>query len=313
MDNTQALIKRDDTGAGLTPDELALITMTCDAVTSTHSKRAYQRALVDFFDWYKSIGRPGLSKALVRRYAGELKDAGYTPQNINQRLSAIRKLAAEGGDNQLIPDQIARSIQTVKGFGQDGKRLGNWLTREQAQDFLNSIDRGSNGGVRDLALIATLIGCGLRRAEAAILTFEHIQQREARWIIVDLLGKREKTRSVPMPSWTKAAIDMWAERLPNSTGLVFRPVNKGDRIAGEAMTPQSIGEAVIRCGRECGVFNIAAHDLRRTFAKLAREGGSEIEQIQLSLGHASIKTTQVYLGTNQRLTDAPGDKLGLRI
>lgn len=320
MEPMQALIKaikepvtREEIRAALTADEFALITMTCDSVTSDHSKRAYQRALEDFFWWYKTRGRPGLSKALIRGYAAELKRDGATAQNVNQRLCAIRKFASEAGDNQMMPEHVARAIQTVKGFSQAGERLGNWLTRDEAQALLNAIDRGDNRGLRDLALIATLIGCGLRRAEAAELTFEHVQQREGRWVIVDICGKGEKTRSVPMPSWTKCAIDMWSSALRLSSGAVFRPVNRGDRIAGEQMTPQAIGEVITKRSRECGVWGISAHDLRRTFAKLARLGGSEIEQIQLSLGHASIKTTQVYLGTEQQLTDAPGDKLGLRI
>jgi site-specific recombinase XerD len=57
----------------------------------------------------------------------------------------------------------------------------------------------------------------------------------------------------------------------------------------------------------------AAHDLRRSFAKLAHTGGAKMEQIQLSLGHSSIKTTEKYLGVEQDLTDAPCDHLGLSI
>jgi integrase len=58
---------------------------------------------------------------------------------------------------------------------------------------------------------------------------------------------------------------------------------------------------------------IAAHDLRRTFAKLAHKGGSGLERIQLSLGHVSLKTTERYLGVDQSLTDAPCDRLGLTL
>lgn len=66
-------------------------------------------------------------------------------------------------------------------------------------------------------------------------------------------------------------------------------------------------------GREIGVPNLAPHDLRRTFAKLAHKGRSGLEQIQLSLGHASITTTERYLGVRQDLTDAPCDHLGLMV
>jgi integrase len=74
-----------------------------------------------------------------------------------------------------------------------------------------------------------LIGCGLRRAEAANLTFDHIQQRDGRWVLVDLIGKRNKVRSVPMPAWTKQAIDEYASAASLTEGVVFRPINKGGR------------------------------------------------------------------------------------
>jgi len=63
----------------------------------------------------------------------------------------------------------------------------------------------------------------------------------------------------------------------------------------------------------CGFDDLAAHDLRRTFAHLAREGGSELQQIQLSLGHASVKTTERYLNTEQDLTSAPCDYIRLQL
>jgi integrase len=69
---------------------------------------------------------------------------------------------------------------------------------------------------------------------------------------------------------------------------------------------------VVEYAQKIGI-QVAPHDLRRTFAKLAHKGGSPLEQIQLSLGHASIKTTEVYLGVDQDFTNAPCDFLGLRL
>ena len=54
-----------------------------------------------------------------------------------------------------------------------------------------------------------LVGCGLRRDEVSAMAFSHIQQRDGRWVLVDLIGKGGRIRSVPMPSWCKAAIDAW--------------------------------------------------------------------------------------------------------
>jgi len=137
---------------------------------------------------------------------------------------------------------------------------------------------------------------GLRREETALLTLEHIQQRDARWVIVDMSGKGGRVRSVPMPSWTKAAIDDWTGAADLTSGRVFRRVNKGGHISGDSLAPQSIFEMVKVYGAEIGLKEIAPHDLRRTFAKLAHKGRAALEQIQLSLGHASIQTTERYLG-----------------
>ncbi len=170
----------------------AAIRIVLDSLPSAHSRRAYERALLDFFSWHKSIGSPQFNKAVVQHYVAELRNAGMASSSINQRLSAIRKLAEEAADNGALDTQIAGGIRAVKGASQEGRRTGNWLTREQAQAWLNAPDPRTLKGSRDRALLAVLIGCGLRRAEAANLSFDHIQQHDGRWVLVDLIGKRDK-------------------------------------------------------------------------------------------------------------------------
>ena len=158
----------------LTPAETQAIRMVLDGLPSEHSRRAYERALSDFFMWHMGVGRPQLSKAVVQRYAAELREAGMAPSSVNQRLSAIRKLAAEAADNGALDPQVANGIRAVKGARREGRRTGNWLTREEAQTWLRAPDAKTVRGRRDRALLSVLIGCGLRRAEVAGLTFEHI-------------------------------------------------------------------------------------------------------------------------------------------
>lgn len=299
----------------------ALIELVLDGLSSAHSKRAYGRALAEFLAWHAIQGRPALSKALIQRYKAHLQAAGLGAASINLRLSALRKLAIEAADNGAIGEAVANGIKRVPGVRREGTRAGNWLTLTQAQALLNAPDVSTLKGLRDRAILAVLLGCGLRRTEAAGLTWEKIAQREGRWVIVDLIGKRGKLRSVPMPAWAKAALDAWAIAAGSSlggeplyTGLVFRSVHKGSYIDGASMTPQAIRDIVSAYASALGLGEIAPHDLRRTFAKLARNGGADLEQIQLSLGHASIQTTQRYLGTRQDLGDgAPADRLGLKL
>src|SRR5215469_18378602 len=112
----------------------------------------------------------------------------------------------------------------VKGVPSRGVRLGNWLSVQQAQKLLNAPDATTPKGLRDRAILAVLLGCGLRRSEVAALTVGHIQQRDGRWCIVGLVGKHGRVRTVPMPTWVKVAIDAWTAPASIADGHVFRPV-----------------------------------------------------------------------------------------
>jgi site-specific recombinase XerD len=297
------------------PDAInRLKALVLDSVTSPESKRAYDRAITDFMKWFaNTTPRSGFTKATVQSYRAQLVALGLAASTINVRMSAIRRLASEAADNGLMDRNLASGVGRVKGIKREGVRTGNWLTVRQAEQLINAPDNSTLKGRRDRALLAVLIGCGLRREETAALTLEHIQQRDARWVIVDMKGKGGRVRTVPMPSWTKAAIDEWTLCAQFAAGRLFRPVNKGDNLAGNSMTAQSIFETVKNYAGQIGLSEIAPHDLRRTFAKLAHKGRAALEQIQLSLGHASIQTTERYLGVRQDLTDAPCDRLGLKL
>ena len=91
----------------------------------------------------------------------------------------------------------------------------------------------------------------------------------------------------------------------DSNGPVFRGVNKGDRLTGESFTSQGVWRCVEKYS------DVTPHDLRRTYAKLAHKGGARLDQIQLSLGPASLTTTERYLGVHQDRNDAPCDYIRL--
>jgi integrase len=158
-----------------------------------------------------------------------------------------------------------------------------------------------------------LLGCGLRRSEVAALTLKHIQQRDGRWCIVDLVGKRGRVRTVPVPVWVKVAIDAWAIPAGVAEGHVFRSVNRGDKMPGPVLSEKVVWQMLRPYAAAAGVPGIASHDCRRTAAKLCRAAGGELEQIQLLLGHASVQTTERYLGTKQDLVHAPNDGIKVRV
>jgi site-specific recombinase XerD len=288
-----------------------LLDLVANSVHSPHSKRAYRAAIGEFLAWHQSSGAPGFTKATVQQYRCTLELRHLSASSIKLKMSTIRRLASEMADNALLDPEIARGIARVSSPSRRGVRLGNWLTLAQAEELLALPDTETVKGKRDRALLSVLIGAGLRRSEAAALTFEHVQQREGRWVIADLIGKGEHVRTVPIPGWCKAAIDLWSAAAGINTGQVFRPLNKSGAMTGPALAPETVLQIVKAYGRQIGI-QLAPHDVRRTFARLAHNGRAALEQIQLSLGHESIITTEAYLGVRQDLNDAPCDRLGIR-
>lgn len=272
------------------------------------TQRDYRRALLSngdvlgFLPWM-ATQRTGLNRATVNAYVAYLKGQGVTDSSINQRMAAVRKLAVESADNGYLDHSIASTIKSIKNIQIRGKKLGNWLTMSQAEQMLNAPDENTAKGIRDRAVLAIMLGSGLRREEVVNLTVEHIQQREGRWVILDLVGKRNKTRTVPIASWIKARIDTWSKYAGVSSGVLFRQMRKGGHIQDSGMTSQAIWNIVQDYSP---VANLAPHDLRRSFAKFATKS-STLTQIQLSLGHDSIETTQRYIGSELDLQNSPSD------
>jgi integrase len=228
-------------------------------------------------------------------------------------MSAIRKLAAEAADNGLLAAETAAGIRRIKSVKSTGIRVGNWLSQRQAQALVSAPDITTVSGLRDRAILGVLLGCGLRRSEVTALTFSHLQQRDGRWCIVDLVGKHGRVRTAPMPAWVKVTIDAWTSASGVADGRVFRPVSRGDCVSGERLGEKIVWQMLKQYAAEVGAPGIAPHDLRRTCAKLCRAAGGELEQIQLLLGHASVQTTERYLGTKQDLVHAPNDAIRLRV
>ena len=72
------------------------------------------------------------------------------------------------------------------------------------------------------------------------LEFSDVAQREGRWAIVALVGKHGRVRTVPMPSWAKTALDVWASAASIDSGAVLRRVDKGGRVGLGPITPQGV-------------------------------------------------------------------------
>ena len=294
-------------------DDWSLVTsLVLDGIGSHHTRRAYSQALEEFLIWFRDSPGREFNKATVQKYRTELQTKGLAPSSINVRLAAIRRLALEAADNGFVAPELAAGVARAKGVRRAGVRLGQWLTSEDAHRLLKLPNVATLKGARDRAVIALLLGAGLRRSELSRLDLSQIQQREGRWLIVDLTGKHGRIRSVPIPEWVYITIAYWTTSARIVEGAVFRAINRHGQVRQSEISPQAVFDIVKIYAAQQGI-GVSPHDLRRSFAKLAHVGQSPIEQIQLSMGHASLLTTEIYLGIKQNLVDAPCDHLGLTI
>src|SRR5216684_1548195 len=197
-----------------------------NTLASPHSRRSYGYAIERFIVWYCGEPRLGFNRSVVVRYRSFLESLSLSAATINLHLSAIRRLADEAAESGWLSSELAIGVRRVKGVKRLGRRLGNWLTGDQAQELLNAVSQSTMRGKRDAALIGLLLGCGLRRSEAVNLRFDQLQLRESHWVIVDMVGKGGRLRTVPVPPWCKGLIDVWLRDSRVTEGKIFRRVSK---------------------------------------------------------------------------------------
>lgn len=284
-----------------------------NSLASLQSRRSYGRAIEEFILWYCSEPRLALNRAVVLRYRLRLESMRLAASTINVRSAAVRRLATEATDSGMLSPDLIAGIRRVRGVKQLGRRLGNWLTPKEGQCLLGGVTTDTLRGKRDAAMLGLLLGCGLRRSELVELDVDRIQQREQHWVILDLIGKGGRVRTVPMPGWVKDAVDEWICSAEITEGRLFRAIRKNGVMWGHGLTQNVVWYVVKQCAQRAGIQKLSPHDLRRSCARLCHEAGGELEQIQFLLGHASVLTTERYIACKQQLARAVNDRIQLCI
>ncbi len=194
------------------PDLEHATSAVLSSLTSRSGQRTYDHAIREFVAWYCSEPRLAFNRTVVLRYRIHLEQRQYAPAG-------------------LLSPELAAGIRRVKGVRRLGVRLGNWLTAEQGRRLLEHSEPATPRQLRDHAMLAILIGCGLRRGELLALRLESIQQREEHWVVADLVGKGGHVRTVPIPEWVKSAINAWTAAATITEGPSFarstRPAASG--------------------------------------------------------------------------------------
>jgi integrase len=156
------------------------------------------------------------------------------PVHLRARDSRVRRLVLLGATSRVQPDRRSPLF---------GSTSSNVITRPLRR-LLEHSTPSTPRDLRDHAMVAMLIGCGLRWAELLALTLESVQQREEHWVIADLLGKGGHVRTVPIPGWVKDAVDAWTHAVDLTHGPVFRAINKAGRVWGAGMSPKVLWDVV---------------------------------------------------------------------
>jgi len=229
-----------------------------NTLASAHSRRSYEYAIEKFIAWYCDEPRLAFNPSVVVRYRSLLESLSLSAATIDRHLSAIRGLADESTESGWLSPELAIGIRRVKAVKRRlGRKIGNWLTGNQAQELLNAVSQNTLRGRRDGAMLGLLLGCGLQRSEVVGLNLDQLQSREGRWVIVNLVGKGGRLRTFPMPSWCKELIDAWLRHSGVSEGKVFRRVLKGGIRQEAGVTANVVWYAVKRCARQAGISNLA--------------------------------------------------------
>jgi site-specific recombinase XerC len=162
-----------------------------NSLASPGSRRVYQYAIEQFIAWYCSEPRLAFNRIVVLRYRMFLEGRGLAANTINQQLAAVRRLPYEAADAGLLSPELAAGIARVKGIKQLGHRSGNWLSLDQSSEVLKHACGNSLRAKRDYAMLAMLLGGGLRRSELVGLEIDEVQTRQDHWAIVDLVGRAD--------------------------------------------------------------------------------------------------------------------------
>ena len=266
---------------------------------SPHTMEAYARDLRQFIDFLQNhLGGPaspvsflGLLPADVRAYMASRRGEGVGGRTILRSLAALRSFARHlerAGKGKAAPFSAVRSPKLPRS-------LPKPLSAESAVRTTNVAARAGDPRehwvlARDAAVLSLLYGAGLRISEALGITRGDAPIGQVDSLTV--VGKGRKTRSVPIISSVRQAIEDYLAACPYplpAQGPLFVGAKGGQ------LSPRIVQLAVVQLRGALGLPESATpHALRHSFASHLLARGGDLRSIQELLGHASLSTTQIY-------------------
>ena len=180
------------------------------------------------------------------------------------------------------------------------RKLPDTLTIQEINTLVSNIDFKSSEGERNLAIIETLYGCGLRVSELISLNVSDLFFSEG---FIKVTGKGNKQRLVPINTLTKRVIKSYMENSRRSIKIVeqFKDILFLNR-RGRAISRAMIFTIIKKLSRQANIKkNISPHTFRHSFATHLLENGADLKTIQQLLGHQSITTTEIYTHIDNKM------------
>ena len=257
----------------------------------------------------------------VREYVAELQERGELYLN-NERVRrqgklsrsyiqgfvrALRAFSSWLYEDGFTDTNVLKNLRPPK----IQQKVTEVLSDDEINRLIASLNPHDAFGARDLAMIWTLLDCGLRASELCGLTLDNAHLEEG---YLKVLGKGNKERLVPIGNSCRSALLRWRDRFRVEFEVVERPfLFLG--ATGRAMTAASLEKVVKRVGVNAGVPRVHCHLLRHTFATnyLVRAIGDPL-RLQQILGHTSLEMVRRYVAVaniQSSLLEARGSAMDL--
>jgi len=265
---------------------------------SKHTLSAYRRDVLAFLVTLKLDPRADGQLALVThaelvRWLGFERRAGRAPASIARRLAALRGYLAFAQSLGAVSGDPTQGLPVGKGW----ERLPKVLPARQVTQLLTSVAGRGPLTLRDRALLECLYASGARVSEACGWTLKDVKldQRVAR-----CQGKGGKERWVPLGEPAVHALQAWLTE--GRSALVKE--HASDRMfltrGGRPLDRHRVFRLLSSHARAAGLAaRLGPHTLRHSFATHLLGGGADLRVVQELLGHASVKTTQIYTHVDQ--------------
>ena len=280
--------------------------LTAERDLTAHTVRAYVADVAGLLGHSRRLGHDdvsGLDLRTLRSWLANQQTRGKSRTTLARRATAARVFTAWLARTGRVEVDAGASLASPKAH----RSLPPVLRSDEARDLIKSAaelaDDGSPTGLRDVAMLELLYATGIRVGELVGLDVDDVDRER---LVVRVLGKGRKERSVPYGHPAAQALDRWLAlgrprlRVEGAGGALFLGA-RGRRIdqrAVRTLVHRRIADVP-------GAPDIGPHGLRHTAATHLLEGGADLRSVQELLGHASLATTQLYTHvTTDRLRKA---------